>query len=199
MNKTTEALKLAEEALEELHYSSGTVKAVTLYKSALAAIREALAEPVCKRCNGTKLVYDGEIDNIGGVDLEVPIECVKDCPDCAKPVKQEPRKCACGANLYINSDGAPTSRPKPVKQEPVAWMDFHGNVKNNEEINDYIAAGWGKDKVATYSIRLYAAPVDAKAIRAEALEEAAKVCRTAQAQGLQSIREAIEEAIRELK
>ena len=44
MNKTTEALKLAEEALEELHYSSGTVKAVTLYKSALAAIREALAD-----------------------------------------------------------------------------------------------------------------------------------------------------------
>ena len=42
-------------------------------------------------------------------------------------------------------------------------------------------------------------PVDAKAIRFEALEEAAKVCRTAQAQGLQSIREAIEEAIRGLK
>jgi len=36
-------------------------------------------------------------------------------------------------------------------------------------------------------------------VRAEALEEAAKVCRTAQAQGLQSIREAIEEAIRGLK
>ena len=32
--------------MEELHYSSGTVKAVTLYKHALAAIREALAEPV---------------------------------------------------------------------------------------------------------------------------------------------------------
>ena len=48
------------------------------------------------------------------------------------------------------------------KQEPVAWMDFHGNVKNNEEINDYIAAGWGKDKAATYSISLYTAPVSAK-------------------------------------
>ena len=36
-------------------------------------------------------------------------------------------------------------------------------------------------------------------VRAEALEEAAKVCRTAQAKGLQSIREAIEEAIRGLK
>ena len=45
----------------------------------------------------------------------------------------------------------------------------------------------------------YAAPVDAKAIRAEALEKAAKVCRTAQAKRLQSIREAIEAAIRGLK
>ena len=45
-DKTTAALKLAEEALEELHYSSGTVKAVTLYKSALSAIREALADHV---------------------------------------------------------------------------------------------------------------------------------------------------------
>lgn len=36
-------------------------------------------------------------------------------------------------------------------------------------------------------------------VRKETLEEAAKVCRTAQAQGLQSIREAIEEAIRGLK
>ena len=49
MDKTLTALKLAEEALEELHYSSGTVKAVTLYKSALAAIREALSEPVNTR------------------------------------------------------------------------------------------------------------------------------------------------------
>ena len=44
MNIITRALTLAEEALEELHYSSSTVKAVTLYKSAIAAIREALAE-----------------------------------------------------------------------------------------------------------------------------------------------------------
>lgn len=123
--KTTEAFKLAEEALEELHYSSGTVKAVTLYKSALAAIREALA-----------------------------------------------------------GQG---------KQEPVSEHDLHdvrceccGYMTHHREHMGCIRAA-------------YAAPVSAEAIRAEALEEAAKVCRTAQAQGLQSIREAIEEAIRGLK
>lgn len=36
-------------------------------------------------------------------------------------------------------------------------------------------------------------------MRVSTLEEAAKVCRTAQAKGLQSIREAIEAAIRGLK
>lgn len=59
-------------------------------------------------------------------------------------------------------DGVEAQLIEPVQQEPVAWMDFHGNVKNNEEINDYIAAGWGKDKAATYSIPLYASPVSAK-------------------------------------
>ena len=43
---------------------------------------------------------------------------------------------------------------QPVKQEPVAWTNYNGAVNN----------------------RLKGAPVDAKAIRAEALEEAAKVC-----------------------
>ena len=45
MNKTTEALKLAEEALDELRYANDTDIAKTKYYKALAAIREALAEP----------------------------------------------------------------------------------------------------------------------------------------------------------
>ena len=44
MNKTTEALKLAEEALDELRYANDTDIAKTKYYKALAAIREALAE-----------------------------------------------------------------------------------------------------------------------------------------------------------
>ena len=48
MNKTTEALKLAEEALDELRYANDTDIAKTKYYKALAAIREALAEPDMK-------------------------------------------------------------------------------------------------------------------------------------------------------
>lgn len=81
---------------------------------------------------------------------------------------------------------------EPVKQEPVAVVDEIGKRLDGT----YIFNAVGKVDVGQ---QLYAAPVDAKAIRAEALEEAAKVCRTAQAKGLQSIREAIEAAIRGLK
>ena len=78
---------------------------------------------------------------------------------------------------------------EPVKQKLV------GVVEPSEE--------WGVAGVLIAGLpigtKLYADPVSAEAIRAEALEEAAKVCRTAQAKGLQSIREAIEAAIRGLK
>ena len=61
----------------------------TGYDNGLKAAQQPVQqEPVCKRCHGTKLVSDGEIDNIGGAPLEVPIECVKDCPDCSVPVQQ---------------------------------------------------------------------------------------------------------------
>ena len=52
-------------------------------------------------------------------------------------------------------------KAEPVKQEPVAWMN---------EKNGFIC----KEKTRSYHVPLYAAPVDAKAIRAEALEDAAK-------------------------
>lgn len=117
MNKTTEALKLAEEALLGSGYYDTTQQ-----RKALAAILEALAE-------------------------------------------QE-------------------------KQEPVATVDAN---------DDGYWADILPDRDVKVGQLLYAAPVDAKSIRAEALEEAAKVCRTAQAQGLQSIREAIEAAIMGLK
>lgn len=33
-------------------------------------------------------------------------------------------KCVCGANLYIDSNGAPASKAEPVKQEPKKWVDL---------------------------------------------------------------------------
>ena len=66
--------------------------------------------------------------------------------------------------------------------------------------DDEFAVGMEETEAVLLALeRIHAAPVSAEAIRAEALEEAAKVCRTAQAKGLQSIREAIEAAIRWLK
>ena len=49
--------------------------------------KQAEQEPVCKRCNGTKIVPDGKMYNVDGFQLEVPIECVKDYPDCTAPVR----------------------------------------------------------------------------------------------------------------
>ena len=96
MNKD-KALKLAEEALDELRYANDTDIAKTKYYKALAAIREAKAE------------------------LE--------------------------------------------KQEPVAWVDA------KEEGYEF----YGISYLPVGKHHLYAAPVDAKAIRAEALEEAIKI------------------------
>ena len=63
-----------------------------VFKLYAAPVQQAEQEPVCKRCNGTKIVPDGKMYSVDGFQLEVPIECVKDCPDCAapQPVKQEP-------------------------------------------------------------------------------------------------------------
>ena len=52
---------------------------------------------------------------------------------------------------------------EPLKQEPVAWM------KSNDTCTQL-----SFERFNSGAIPLYAAPVDAKAIRAEALEEAAK-------------------------
>ena len=98
MNKTPEALKLAEEALVKANHFHD-------YEDALAAIRDALAEPV----------------------------------------KQEPV-------MYLDEKSGEVCR--------AGWLKFHARE------ND-------KDR---FTKPLYAAPVDAKAIRAEALEEAAKWC-----------------------
>ena len=144
MNKTTEALKLAEEALEELHYSSGTVKAVTLYRHALAAIREALAEPVKQE------PIAWEATSAGVIKFVTDSRYKKFSQNIQQYYK--PYRCShCS---------------EPVKQEPVKMMNSVGNTEA------YLPG----QQTSGFDIPLYAAPVDAKAIRAEALDEAAKVC-----------------------
>ena len=136
MNKTTEALNLAEEALGSCDvgdYSTGHVihpsfddKAI---EKALTAIREALAEPV----------------------KQEPVYAFrrKGLDDFCTCTKERYEELSEKSNLFEVTTfyAAPV---QPVKQEPVLW---------------------GNDKFAPHE-----RPVDAKAIRAEALEEAANVC-----------------------
>ena len=75
-----------------------------------------------------------------------------------------------------------TAPAEPVKQEPVAWM---------EDCIEFYASDRPS---STFTIPLYAAPVDAKAIRAEALEEVKQfiVTQWVQVEGIDDIAESIE-------
>lgn len=71
------------------------------------------------------------------------------------------------------AEGLKRSKREPVKQEPVAW-DLAEKVRRDLDRKSCPDAYM---RIAMESIvKHYAAPVDAKAVRAEALEEAAKVC-----------------------
>ena len=82
----------------------------------------------------------------------------------------------CGSIIVGNKTCGDDSCVEPVKQEPVAWMDLH------KELGQFcwlgVDEGWNLAVKAVQKRleELAAAPVDAKTIRAEALEEAAKVC-----------------------
>ena len=134
MNKTTEALKLAEEALEAIvdYLGWGYLpdKVTENTDKALAAIREALAEPElnlnCKSVQARLATVWGYVK--------------------AEPVKQEPVAWA-----YIDADGSfmdaldrqhgayqtplYAAPAQPVKQEPVAWHEpnAYGNVTTHKK------------------------------------------------------------------
>ena len=218
MNKTTEALELAEalenDAKEHREVSYGldcppertaNWKHALNCEAAARLIREALAEPV--KQEPVAVISESAI---GLVKLHSNGACLP-----------------FGTKLYA----APVSAPK---QKPVAFYIYKPTPARFDQFKGGVLDGslpWVYDQdpssgfVASMLVAPCDAPVDAKAIleterkrhafelsmqeelfadkaeaiRAEALEEAAKVCRTAQAKGLQSIREAIEAAIRGLK
>ena len=158
MKKTT--LEGLEEALERLEQIDGKYS----WGHLLFEVREALSEPDMKECRHCGFLCKPNPDE------SKPWYPLSDhIPDATKmvaePVKQEPVAYLCGG--YI--DNFPTGRyetceatdygafpvyaapVQPVKQEPVAWMNTNGAVNKLRE------AGWAMN----------AAPVDAKAIRAE--------------------------------
>ena len=209
-NKTTEALKLAEEALYaelESDTCEEFAEAAEKCHKALAAIREALAETVnqepvawAKFTKDCIAVSDKPFEDAKPL-YAAPVSAPKQ-----KPVKQELNW---GANKFMPHE-------QPVKQEPVALLDvfsgwsdiadveiiYHAAKKLPDgEYKLYAAPVQPvkQDPVAVISefaiglvklhsngaclpfgTPLYAAPVDAKAIRAEALEEAAKWCEAKQ-------------------
>ena len=150
MNKTTEALKLAEEVLDMVtscSYGSNTRERVWSYR-ALAAIRETLVEqaphPPHRLCECTAC-----------------LEYWTTLPDCdafaggGKPID------------HIADTGKMIA--EPVKQEPVAWAYIDADGSFMDALDRQYGA---------YQTPLYAAPVDAKAIRAEALEEVEEIAKT---------------------
>jgi len=141
MNKTTEALKLAEalenDAKEHREVSYGldcppertaNWKHALNCEAAARLIREELAEQ--SKCACDSPAWCTKYKKCNREILGLPI---------AEPVKQEP--------VAVISESA------------IGLVKLHSN-----------------GACLPFGTQLYAAPVDAKAIRAEALEEAAKVC-----------------------
>jgi len=95
-----ETMKQALDALETVKHKidSYQVNVCDDVDDAITSLRQAIAEaeqePVaCKRCGGSGVVDDGEIDcyEDGTPYANGPIKCVKDCPDCTHPQpKREP-------------------------------------------------------------------------------------------------------------
>ncbi len=76
-------------------------------------------------------------------------------------------------------DGFDAALAEPVKQDPVVYYAY-ATIKEYEELAGFsvsqaFRAGWNMARTTNAMLGINAAPVDAKAIRAEALEEAAKV------------------------
>ena len=161
MNKTTEALKLAEEIFSGMlfgtDWNNGTHANIyrPKFPQALAAIREALAKQeittpdVCGEvCARSKLCYG----------------CGKAFDEAlAEPVNEV---CQPDSNC-VEADGCPTElavlqrfwreqKAEPVKQEPVAYVTgYYGGRCVVEPLN--------RASVLPNNLALYAAPVDAKA------------------------------------
>ena len=151
MNKTTEALKLAERAIPNLLWAAterdkknrirGFDGAIEQAREALAAIREALAEPVKQE----------PVAYMFNVEVEGKANAVFDTADEAVRFSMH--------HVYLSSKKT---------QEAIDTL-------NQGQVFQY-TYGFAGVNIVPVAKRKIAAPVDAKVIRAEALEEAAKVC-----------------------
>ena len=167
MNKITEALKLAEEALE--NYGIEGTKSVAGIKctEALAAIREAMADHSgdanemvgCAYCDnplfaGTKCNNCGRVTLAEPVAMPEPLEHPPLYPDENAEEQMRAYHYRTGWNECLEkckSAISSSQHQEPVKQEPVAWR-YNSN-------GDWI---YKDRKVWNDAEPLYAAPVSAK-------------------------------------
>jgi hypothetical protein len=160
MNKTTEALKLAEEALKLAIRTSYSEHNNVKFEVSLAAIREALAEQVMDELQAAGQGIQPEYYSktvLTGLKITTVNDKSEFEPVYSEPVKQEPvAKRKAQVNELIKESARLIGS---IKDEGDQYLTAIDTLRN------------------AYRLGLKdAAPVDTKAIRAEALEEAAKVC-----------------------
>ena len=136
-DKERAAMQQALEALEELHYSSGTVVAVRMYESATAALREALdhsGEARGRILTGLKIT---------NVDDKLGFE-----PVYSEPVKR-PQNCGTGYCSCIECPyEAEQAKQKPsCNQHPDAPHGFARNASHNAGRYVCECEGWEPEMV----------------------------------------------------
>ena len=140
MNKTTlEALKLAEEALDELRYANDTDIAKTKYYKALAAIRDA-----------NEMVMDWS---------KVKPEAINSDPMYQMGYAAAMSKFAAQFQAKPVNTRSSSEYSEPVKQEPVAWLydwEHEGEIVTGWVTQDFETTKFNNG----HNVRpLYAAPV----------------------------------------
>ena len=109
MNKTTEALKFAEEALEDISDHTPIGRNVAL--KAISAIREALAEQEEKQLFLDQVTYGTSV-SVGGKRTD-PADFY------VEPVKQEPVAWMVDGQLFTDKNFVSIETPVPLYAAPV--------------------------------------------------------------------------------
>ena len=192
MNKLEQAARQALEALEELHYSSGTVVAAKMYESATAALREALAEQAL-----SKVTSDEHCKGLGEelYKLAEQVDMNLNCKSVQKRLatswgyvkaeQQEPIRFVWNGEGWIEADeyiwkttddserrelyALPVQQ---AEQEPVAIIEKEAGFET-----EVYATGYA-DSLPDGVFKLYTAPVRTKDLTDEELWEAAKTAKS---------------------
>ena len=179
MNKTTEALKLAEEAAEfARNICLGMNWSTDLPDEALAAIRAARAQAKCADPVRTKGLGETMAEYLGerlhrdsfvrrAVSLPEPMEYPPVYPDESRQEQSTAYQYRKGWNdCLARCKQSNLSMQEQAEQDPVKMMNSVGNTE----------AYMPDQQTAGFNIQLYAAPVSIEAAVLAEREACAKVC-----------------------